>query len=190
MAKISELTIPVDVTGMTSLSSKLEQNIVVSEYLPEGVTALEENATISIKITIEPHITKVLQIKTSDIRILSLKDGYSAEIVDKSDVVNIRVSGRASVMSRLKAENVSAYVNCDGLEEGSYNLKVLLGIGESYTIENNGRVKVRIMKDDSMKDVVPETTKKPEVTASPEPTNTPKDDVNPPEEDDNTETEE
>ena len=46
------------------------------------------------------------------------------------------------------------------------------------------------MKDDSMKDVVPETTKKPEVTASPEPTNTPKDDVNPPEEDDNTETEE
>ncbi len=190
LAKISELTIPVDITGMTSLSSKLEQNIVVSEYLPEGVTALEENATLSIKITIEPHITKVLQIKTSDIRILSLKDGYSAEIVDKSDVVNIRVSGRASVMSSLKAESVSAYVNCDGLEEGTYNLKVLMSIGESYTIENNGRVKVRIRKNDSKKDVVPETTKEPEVTATPEPTNTPEDDVNPPEEDDNTGTEE
>ena len=190
LAKISELTIPVDITGMTSTSSKLEQNIVISEYLPEGVTALEENATISIKITIEPHITKVLQIKTSDIRILSIKDGYSAEIVDKSGVVNIRVSGRASVMSSLKAENISAYVNCDGLEEGTYNLKVLMSIGESYTIENNGRVKVRIRKNDSKKDVVPETTKEPEVTATPEPTNTPEDDVNPPEEDDNTGTEE
>ena len=93
-------------------------------------------------------------------------------------------------MSSLKAESVSAYVNCDGLEEGTYNLKVLMSIGESYTIENNGRVKVRIRKNDSKKDVVPETTKEPEVTATPEPTNTPEDDVNPPEEDDNTGTEE
>ena len=47
---------------MNSGSRKLEQDIMVSDYLPENVTVLDEYSTVSIKIVIEQMFKKKIQI--------------------------------------------------------------------------------------------------------------------------------
>ena len=183
LAEISEVVIPVDISGMTSVSSDLEQNINVSDYLPGGVNVLEDYSVISIKIIIEHRETKSLQIKTSDITFLSLKDGYDVEILNSKSFVNIIISGKSSLINNLTSDRISAYINCSGLEEGVYNLPVMINFGSSINIEKEEKVKIRITKEKEEEQNYPEETKEPEVTDKPVETKQPQESQMPPEED-------
>ncbi len=43
---------------MTTASSKLEQDIYISDYLPEGITPVSGFENVSIRITLEQVIKK------------------------------------------------------------------------------------------------------------------------------------
>ena len=86
LSNISAILIPVEISGMNSGSRKLEQDIMVSDYLPENVTVLDEYSTVSIKIVIEQMFKKKIQIALSDITFGGLEDGYEA--IPESDSVS------------------------------------------------------------------------------------------------------
>lgn len=48
LANISEVNVPVDITGMRSTSGSVEQNISIQDYLPEGVFVLTDYAHVYI----------------------------------------------------------------------------------------------------------------------------------------------
>lgn len=175
---ISEIIIPIDISGMTSTSSKLEQNIYISDFLPSGVSAVEGNETVSVKITIEQIIKKNIDISVSSIKFVSVDSGYEAEVIGDEIFVSMLIEGRTSVLNRIRGDNVSAYINCEGLEEGIYTLPVLLdNLEESCEIIDETRLKVRIKKisDESADDNESSATQSPVVsqTPTPEPTQTP-----------------
>ena len=62
---------------------------MVSDYLPENVTVLDEYSTVSIKIVIEQMFKKKIQIALSDITFGGLEDGYEA--IPESDLSNIYI---------------------------------------------------------------------------------------------------
>ncbi len=159
---ISEITIPIDISGMTSTSSKLEQNIYISDYLPEGVSAVEGSETVSVKITIEQIIKKNIDVNVSAIKFRSVGNGYEAEIIGNELFVSVLIEGRASVVNRIRSDNVSAYINCNGLDEGTYTLPVLLdNLEESCEIVDETKLKIKIKKSDDEVTNEPDSTERP-----------------------------
>lgn len=148
LSRISSLVIPIDISGMTTASSKLEQDIYISDYLPEGITPVAGFENVSIRITLEQVIKKNIEINTSSIGFSSLANGLKAEITGGTDTASLLVSGRASVLNSINSTNISAYVNCNGLVEGVYTLPVIIkDLDESCEIIETSKIKVRIYKE-------------------------------------------
>lgn len=185
LAKISEVVIPVDITGMTSSSPKLEQNVLVSDYINDNVTVLEDYSIISIKITIEPHEVKALKLRLSDIHFLLLEDGYRAEIISENSFVDIVVSGNSSSINNFDMKDISASINCSGLKEGVYELPLEVKLGENLKLEKSEKIKVKITKNNGGDMNLPEETKEPVATNSPETTSQPAETQLPETDDDN-----
>ena len=149
LSNISAILIPVEISGMNSDSRKLEQDIMVSDYLPENVTVLDEYSTVSIKIVIEQLFKKKIQIALSDITFGGLEDGYEA--IPESDLSNIyiMVAGTASELKKLNTKTVNPYINCRGLDDGTYSIRLQCDVGDECEIISHPKVKVRIKKKSS-----------------------------------------
>jgi len=149
LSRISSIVIPVDISGMTTASSKLEQDIYISDYLPEGITPVAGFENVSIRITLEQVIKKNIEINTNSIGFSLLSKGLQAEITGGTDRASLLVSGRASVLNGINSTNINAYVNCNGLEEGVYTLPVIIkDLDESCAVIKTSRIKVRIYNED------------------------------------------
>ena len=171
LSNISAILIPVEISGMNSDSRKLEQDIMVSDYLPENVTVLDEYS-VSIKIVIE-QLFKKIQIALSDITFGGLEDGYEA--IPESDLSNIyiMVAGTASELKKLNTKTVNPYINCRGLDDGTYSIRLQCDVGDECEIISQPKVKVRIKKkfSDNKNDEENKVsaTGKPKATSKPTP---------------------
>lgn len=67
MESLSEIVIPMDISGLNDQSGGLEKTVSVPALLPEGVTVSEEYETISVKVTIEKLVERTLRIKETDV---------------------------------------------------------------------------------------------------------------------------
>lgn len=146
ISHINSVLIPIDISGMNSGSKKIEQDIIVSDYLPENVTVLEDYATVSIKIVIEQLFKKKIQIAVSDITFGGLEHGY--EVIPASDLSNIYVLvlGTASELKNLNTKTINPFINCKGLDEGTYSIRLQCDVGDECKIIKQPKVKVRIKK--------------------------------------------
>lgn len=63
MESLSEIVIPMDISGLNDQSGGLEKTVSVPALLPEGVTVSEEYETISVKVTIEKLVERLCVLK-------------------------------------------------------------------------------------------------------------------------------
>lgn len=174
LANISEVNIPVDITGMRSATGTVEQNISIQDYLPEGVSVLADYAQVSLRIGIEKLMSKKISVPVKDIKFASLSDHLSARILGDHSVVSMTIQGISSVLDEINIDDYSAYVDCEGLRAGKHRLKVHLDLKDSSAIVKTEYVTVRIDKGDSTADGGDSvTTEEPKATATP--TQTPSD---------------
>lgn len=173
LSHISNVNIPVDISGMTTSSQNLEQDIYISDYLPEGITPVEESETVSIRITLEQVIKKDIEINTRDIGFSSLGNRLGAEITDDTSTVNITLSGRISILNGITNDNVNAVIDCDGLDEGVYTLSVgIKNLDSACKILETDKLRVRIYNEQEQATEPPED----ESTEAPPATDVPSDD--------------
>lgn len=176
LSHVNSVPITLDISGMNSDSRKLEQDILISEYLPDNITVLDESATVSIRIVIEQLYKKRIQISAGDIAYSGLNDAY--EVIPASDLSSIYVvvTGTASELKKLNTKTINPYINCRGLEEGTYSMRLQCDVGEECEVLEQPKIKILIKKKKSVKSETtskPEETKKPdgdEITDTPEPT--------------------
>jgi len=172
LSHISSVVIPVDISGMNTSSPDLEQDIYISEYLPEGITPVAGSETVSIRITLEQVIKKNIEIDIGSVGFASVKNGLEAEIVDKADKASLLVAGRASILNGITSNNINAYINCNGLDEGEYSLPLVIkDLDKECTILDSNKIKVRIFNAQGEEEEPPEET----ATAPPVPTKKPVD---------------
>ncbi len=150
LSHISNVTITVDISDMTTSSQNLEQDIYISDYLPKGITPVDESETVSIRITLEQVIKKDIEITSYDIGFSSLENNLGAEIVDDMDKVNITLSGRISILNGITKDNVNAVIDCSNLDEGVYTLPVgIKNLNNECKILETDRLRVRIYNTQS-----------------------------------------
>lgn len=144
--EIDEVKIPIDISGMKSSSGVIEQNIIIQEYLPEGIEVLNDYAQVSLRIEIEKQMTKTIMVPVENIKFFSLQSDLSAEITDSSTEVEVVLQGIASALDSLSERDYTAYVDCEGLSAGRYRLKVKIDFNDSYTMVKSDRVSVHIIQ--------------------------------------------
>lgn len=150
LSHISNVTITVDISDMTTSSQNLEQDIYISDYLPKGITPVDESETVSIRITLEQVIKKDIEITSYNIGFSSLENNLGAEIVDDMDKVNITLSGRISILNGITKDNVNAVIDCSNLDEGVYTLPVgIKNLNNECKILETDRLRVRIYNTQS-----------------------------------------
>lgn len=164
LSHVNSVPITLDISGMTSDSRRLEQDILISDYLPENITVLDEFATVSIKIIIEQLYKKKIQIAANDIAYSGLDDDY--EVIPASDLSNVYVvvTGIASDLRNLNTKTISPYINCKGLGEGTYAMRLRCDVGEECEVLEYPKIKITIRKKESDK---AESTPKPVATKKP-----------------------
>lgn len=161
--ELNFVEIPINITGMKSASGFVEQNISIQDYLPEGISVQGEYAQVSLRIAIEKLMKKTISIPVDRIMFSSLGSNYSASIEGEETEVSVKLQGRSSVLDKLTEDSYAAYVDCEGLNAGRHNLKVLLDIGDSFTVVRSTTVKVHIRRNSSE----PDDGGEPEPTAEP-----------------------
>ncbi|MDD7403611.1 MAG: CdaR family protein [Butyribacter sp.] len=147
LSDISELTVPVDISGLTSDSSKLEQEISVEDYLPKNTIVAQEYEKISVKIVIEKLQSKKIQLRVDNIKMKNLTDGYVAGIYNNTGLVDLTIQGRESVIKALPSMALAGYIDCKGLKEGEYMLPVKLDMEQTCSLVKEVKVKVIISKE-------------------------------------------
>ena len=177
LADISELVIPVDISGLTSTSTSLEQEVEVRQYLSDKITIPEEYQRISIKITIEKLLRKKIQIKAGDIKLQNVERKCVAEAYDKERILEFTVEGRESVLNGLSGHDISAYADCAGLPVGIHKLTVKFGQNPPFKLIKGDFVRIVIREQDNPQDLV---TQPP--VATEEPTEAPEESEAPSEE--------
>ena len=174
LADISELVIPVDISGLTSTSSSLEQEIEARQYLSDKITIPEEYQRISVKITIEKLIRKKIQIKAGDVKLQNVERKCVAEAYDSEKVLEFTVEGRESVLNEMSERDFAAFADCAGLQVGIHKLKVQLGKNTSIKLLKGASIRVVVReKEEQQEFVTPQPVQTVEPTEEPEETEAP-----------------
>lgn len=110
-------TEPIDLSTITE-SKTVDAKLIV----PNNVELLGDNI-VKVKVDIEKSLQKNLSI---DIQNKNLNKDY--DVILDSPKLSMIVSGAESVINDLKPESISAYIDLNSLDEGTYNVPIIVNI--------------------------------------------------------------
>ena len=117
LEKISYIPVNINVSGITK-----ETEYTVNLSLPSGVRDISTKTVIA-KVTLDDDKEKT--IKNVNIATKNLENGLTAQAASKDDsVASVIVKGSANNIKEASIENISAYVNLQGLGKGTHKVKV------------------------------------------------------------------
>lgn len=96
--------------------------------LPEGITNLSGVAEVKVELRFVGLRTKSFTLET--IEAINVPEGLEADIAAKQ--VTVRIRGAASLMAKLAAEDIYAFIDFSGAELGSTTYKVSIRLPEDY----------------------------------------------------------
>ncbi len=132
IGKLGSIEIPSDVLDITGKTDNMIETINASDYLPSGVKLADRSSEGRVKVTvhIEKEEEKDITLKSSQIGINGVADGYTAELENTNDDYPVTFTGLAADMQQLTADNIkatadlTAYMRDNSLEqlgEGVYS---------------------------------------------------------------------
>lgn len=115
----------------------------VKVVIPQGVTLVNSNGTIKLKINLDKIVQKDFNL---NIQTKNLGNNYAVSL--DTDKVSITVSGSETVINNLKPENIECYVDLNSLSEGEHVANVIVNLpsGISKIAQNPPTVKAVITK--------------------------------------------
>ncbi len=117
LSKISYIPVNVNVDG---LAKKSEQTVNLSP--PSGVKDISAKSVVA-EITLGD--VKVKTIKNVNIATKNLEKGLTAQAASRKDsYADVIVKGTSSNLKDISTENISSYVDLQGLKAGTHNVKV------------------------------------------------------------------
>ena len=127
LADLEYMPVEIDVSN---LSASVDKKMEIVK--PAGVNSLSVN-NITIKITIANSSNR--DVEKVPVNARNVGDGLAVNITP-SAFITVAVSGVEDVINKLEASDITAYVDCNGLKEGEYDLDVKVEGGDlkaSYT---------------------------------------------------------
>lgn len=165
LSKISEIPITLDISGR---STDLETELLLTDYLPEGVAVAGEINSINLKLSISKQELQKVKIPLSDIEIRNLDEDMELEYRMDAAYVEVSAIYLSNEEKRMiQSTDFVPYIDCQDLKEGNHELVVKFEeLSNNIQILSEVTIKVRIKLKEEEKIPV---TKKPEPSSTPKP---------------------
>lgn len=136
---IDDIKVEIDVTGLSK--DKSYQETIVK---PNGVRSMSDTA-ITIKVKMEGETSKEFKNIPIEFENLDISK-YKALAKSESDTkVDVVVKGVSSLLDKLKAEDIKAYVDLSDLEVGTYQIPVVV-TGSDLKLKYSSRtIKIEVV---------------------------------------------
>ena len=138
LAKVDEILI--DNVDVTDAYKDMELTVNITEYLPTGITLVDSNQEIAIKIVIEKIEDKELRLEPNDINIVGKQEGYTYTFKGPISY-SLSVRGLKANLEGLEVTNLIPSIDVAGYGPGVYtftvNLRDIKGIEvmDTLTVE-------------------------------------------------------
>jgi YbbR domain-containing protein len=103
----------------------METSVNILDYLPEGITLVDENSEIMVKVMIEKIAEKTLTLDYSDINVVGKQSEYNYSFTDTTEC-ELKVRGLEEDIEDLKITNLIPSIDVSGYEPGVYSFTVNL----------------------------------------------------------------
>lgn len=147
LANLSELTI--SKISVDELTQDIEENIDISDYLPEGIKLAQESNDVRVKLQVVPLEEKKFMISTNDIMVKN--QSVALKRIFEEDELEIVVRGKKSQLDELRVEDLEANLDLDGLKSGKHKLNLQLKAIDGIYYEAIPKVKIILEKQENVK---------------------------------------
>ena len=142
LSKISEIDVPAEAISASDLTQKYEKTIDISEYLPEGVSLVETNASnVVITIAVEQPGTRSYEVSINSIVVNNLSPDLE---LNYGSVVDLEIQVRGS-NEKLDLFSIAKKVSIDLKNytvPGIYTVPVTVELPRGCSLVNDVRVEV------------------------------------------------
>lgn len=123
LAKVDEIVI--DDVDVTECYADLETAVIISDYLPSGITLAENIEEIMIKVIIERVVDRTLTLSPDNINIVGKEEGCQYSIIDEEGLgYVISARGLKENVDDLKVTNLIPSIDVSGYGPGTYSFTV------------------------------------------------------------------
>ncbi len=130
--------------NINGVASNYETNVLVNDYLPEGVKTVEDNAEIMITVSVEEHISKELTLLSQNVKLSGEKEEYSYQITEiLSPKINIK--GLYEEVGTLTLNGLDPSADVSELEPGEYEVEIKYTIPDGSNLEISSEAKVKLV---------------------------------------------
>ena len=137
------ITIPASEIDVSGKSEDFVTKIDISQFLPTNIrlaTDVSENVLVTTKIL--PDGSKAFEVPISNITQNNL--GKDLIVSYAMDSIEVRLKGKESLLSELKAEDIMATIDLNGLTAGEHTVEVKLELPSGIRLVSNATVDITI----------------------------------------------
>lgn len=100
----------IDVTGATEDVTTL---VDLKKYMPDGIVIAEEKFTgmVNVTVYVGQEIRRDLTVRTEDIRVIGVPEGFEAEITDQEEDYTVTLVGLASELEEININTLNVSVD-------------------------------------------------------------------------------
>ena len=118
---VQKIVIP-DIS-VADATESIEENMLISSYLPDDIFLYDSNQQIAVSITLEEHIQKKLPIKEENISIKGVNSNYTYKMIVPSPYL-VTVSGLSDYIDGMKNTELGSYVDYSDYTPGEYDVPI------------------------------------------------------------------
>ena len=144
LSQIDSIPVTLDVSGARAT---IEKEIVLTEYLPEGIVIVGTANSIAVKATIEQMVYKEFTFTINDVNVMNVPEGLYASYVDANRVYKVTVMGMEKDLETLSMSDLGAYVDLTGLAEGTHTLPIEFQIQGNFAVPSSPFMELQLSNE-------------------------------------------
>lgn len=141
LSKEVSIKIPIHIDGE---KKDIEKEIMLTDYLPAGLTLVGDTETVSVRCDIEKDGQRVLSLTSADIAVRNLPQNYTMNFEPESEKYSVELLGEDAVLADVNIADLGAYVDLTGLTDGSHTLEIKFSLPMGIRVKNKIKVKVHM----------------------------------------------
>lgn len=160
LASVNRILVPAEELDVTGRMSNLVKVVNVKEYVPEGVIFADGfNGKVTVTVEIESLIEREFTIKSSQINVIGVPEGFTAQIPELPTEYKIRLKGLEQDLNKVDANLIQGYVQIDNMMEsldmeellpGTYNTIVDLDFADSVSQAAELQIDIIILRNEEV----------------------------------------
>lgn len=144
ISNLETLHIPASALAVSGLTKKTEQVINISEYLPENVKLVDDNAgLVVVTIAVEKDGTKTYDITVGSVAVNNLEENLRMSYA-AVDMVELQVSGPEDLLENLTLDRKISVDLQKYTEPGTYDVPVTVELPEGCSLVRQVSVKITL----------------------------------------------